>query len=283
MGLPPAALAIRLACTVNLRFVIKALLMAIPLAILISAGWVLVQTPFTRRADPTPPPPTILAPRGEMPTSTVGLQEWAQYRDEQYRPVGSGFFLQLENGETVGVTTAHSVSIGDPNHPLERISLGVAGRSELMWEFTTLRGPPGHSMVPEDLSADYLLLEVDLPIPKDLLLMPDPRGAPQPGERVSLYSGLGDGRGGLRVLEGTVQSVNNKAFWVLMDRWFNPGQMSGSPLISQHTGRAVGMVIAGSPRLGRLLLGAHPMGSLVGLATSATEFPSLNKIRTGSE
>ena len=267
----------------NIKFVIKALLLAIPLAILISAGWVLVQTPFTRRADPTPPPPTILAPQGEMPTSTVGLQEWAQYGCESYKPVGSGFFLLLDNGEIAGVTTAHSVSIGDPNHPLERIALGIAGHPKYRWEFTTLRGGPGHSVGPEDLSADYLLLKVDQPVAPDLLLVPDPRGAPQPGERVTLYSGLGDGSGGLRVFEGTVQSVDDKAFWVLMDRWFSPGQMSGSPLVSQHTGQVVGMVIAGSPRFGRLLLGAHPTGSLVGLATSATDFPSFSEINTGSE
>jgi hypothetical protein len=268
---------------VNIRFIVKGLLLAIPVAILVTAGWVLVQTPFSRRPDPTPPPPTILAPQGEMPTSTVGLQELAQYGDESYRPVGSGFFLLLENGDVAGVTTAHSVSIGNPNHPLDKIALGIAGHPELKWEFATLRGSPGHSVGAEDLSADYLLLKVDQTVPPDLLLMPDPRGAPQPGERVTLYSGLGDGRGGLRVLEGTVQSVDDKSFWVLMDRWFNPGQMSGSPFVSQHTGKAVGMVIAGSPRFGRLLLGAHPVGSLVGLATSASEYPSLRGFSQGSE
>jgi hypothetical protein len=267
---------------VNIRFVIKGLLLAIPLAILISAGWVLVRTGFARIPDPTPPPPTILVPQSEMPTGMVGLQEWAQYRGEPYRTVGSGFFLQLDHGEVAGVTTAHSVSIGDPNHPLERIALGAAGHPELRWEFATLRGAPGHSVGPEDLSADYLLLKVDHTLPPDLLLLPDPRGAPQPGERVTLYSGLGDGNGGLRVLEGTVQSVDDKAFWVLMDRWFNPGQMSGSPFVSQHTGQAVGMVVVGSPRLGRFLLGAHPIRSLVGLATSATEFPTISEIRSES-
>ena len=262
----------------NIRFVIKALLMAIPLAILICAGWVLVRTGFARIPDPTPPPPTILAPQGEISTSTVGLQEWAQYRNEPYKPVGSGFFLLLDSGEVVGVTTAHSVSPGDLNHPLERIALGVAGQPEKRWEFTTLRGWPGQSMGPENLSADYLLLEVEQAIQEDLLVAPDPRGAPQPGERVTLYSGLGDGRGGLRTHEGTVQSVEKKAFWVLMDRWFNPGQMSGSPFVSQHTGQTVGMVVVGSPRLGRILLGAHPIGSLVDLATSATEFPALSEL-----
>ena len=262
----------------NLRFVIKALLLAIPLAILISAGWALGQMGFAKIPDPTPPPPTILVPQDEMPTGMVGLEQWAQYQNEPYRPVGSGFFLLLDSGEVAGVTTAHSVSIGNPNHLLERIALGIAGHPKRRWEFSTLRGLPGHSVGPQNLSADYLLLEASQPLPEDLVLEADLRGAPQPGERVTLYSGLGDGRGGLRLHEGTVQSVDDEAFWVLTDRLFNPAQMSGSPFVSQHTGRVVGMLVVGSPRLGRLLLGAHPIGSLVSLATSATTFPTLSEI-----
>jgi hypothetical protein len=49
------------------------------------------------------------------------------------------------------------------------------------------------------------------------------------------------------VLDGTVQSVDDRAVWVLMDDWFDPGHMSGSPFVSQHTGQVVGMAVAASP------------------------------------
>jgi hypothetical protein len=65
--------------------------------------------------------------------------------------------------------------------------------------------------------------------------------------------------------------------WVLMDDLFNPSQMSGSPLVSQHSGRVVGMVLALSPRRTRFLIGAHPIGSLVQLAETASEFPRLGE------
>jgi hypothetical protein len=94
-----------------------------------------------------------------------------------------------------------------------------------------------------------------------------------------LASGLGDGHGGRRVLEGTVQSVSERAVWVLMDASFHPGMMSGSPLLSQHTGRVVGMAVAASPRRGGLLLGVHPVGSLVRLAESAADFPKMDGFR----
>lgn len=262
----------------NIRFVVRGLLLAIPLAVLISAGWIFFQTPLGKPLDPTPPVPTIRAPAAETPAGPVGLQEWAQYRGEEYRPVGSGFLFSLAGGEIVGATAAHSVRVGSPDLPLQQIALGVAGRAGFLVEFDTLRGKPGHSLTPDNLAVDYLLLEIDQPIEHSSVLVPDPRGAPQPGERVALHSGMGDGKGGARILEGMVQSVDDSAIWVLMDGRFNPGQMSGSPFVSQHTGQVVGMAVAASLRRDRLLVGAHPIGSLVRLAESASEFPKLSEV-----
>jgi hypothetical protein len=125
------------------------------------------------------------------------------------------------------------------------------------------------------MSVDFVLLKTDGNIDSNLVLTPDPRGAPQPGERVSLYSGLGDGTGGLRILEGTVQSVEPTAVWVLMDPSEYPGGMSGSPLLSQHTGQVIGMAIATAPRGGRHRIGFHPIGSIVAQAESAVNFPMI--------
>jgi hypothetical protein len=262
----------------NVKFVIRSLLLGLPLAILIAGVWIFLHTPWARLPDPTPPPPTILAPPGEMPAGPVGLQEWAQYRGKTYLLAGSGFFFRLASGPIVGATTSHSVTLGDPGHVLERIALGVAGSRRYAGEFDTLRGRPGYRLAPDNLAADFLLLYVDQPVHPGLVLTPDPRGAPQPGERVALYSGQGDGQGGRRILAGTVQSVDERAAWVLMDDRFNPSRMSGSPFVSQHTGHVVGMAVAASPRFGRLLIGMHPIGSLVRLAESAVEFPRIIEI-----
>jgi hypothetical protein len=257
----------------NLKFVARSLLLAFPLAILISAVWVLFQTPLVRAPDPTPLPPTIVVPRGAMPAGPVGLRELARYQGEDYRQVGSGFLLLLDSGEIVAVTTAHSLAFCDGDHRLERIALGVVGRTGFVGELDTLRGLPGRPLTIEDLTLDYVLLHAGQPIEQELLLHADARGAPQPGERVSLFEGV---KG--RVLEGTVQSTTDQAVWVLMDDWFSPGQMSGSPFVSQHTGQVVGMAVAATPRRNRLLLGAHPIGSIVHLAESATRFPSLSEL-----
>ena len=156
--------------------------------------------------------------------------------------------MHLAEADVVGVTTAHSVSIGDAGRPVERIALSVAGQAGHAHaaEFDTLRGAPGQPFA-DDLSVDYVLLHVREPVDPALVLAADPRGGPQPGERVALFSGLVDGQGGRRVLGGTVQSAGQTAAWVLLDEeTFNPALMSGSPFVSQHAGKVVGMAVVSS-------------------------------------
>jgi hypothetical protein len=271
------------AVRVNVKFVLRAALLAIPLAVLITAGWILLQTPWFRPLDPTPIPPRLLVPAGEPPPGPVGLQEWVRYRQQAYQLAGCGFFLSLPEGPIVAVTTAHSVAQAGPDQPLERIAFRVAGHEAFVAEFDRMAGPPGRPLTPENLSVDYLLLQVREAVDPALVLAPDRRGAPQPGERVWLVSGLeepsgGSGQGSQAMRAGTVLSASSQAIWVLMDDRFNPALMSGSPLLSQHTGRAVGLAVAASPRGGRLLLGANPISSLLEAATSATGFRPLEEL-----
>jgi hypothetical protein len=183
--------------------------------------------------------------------------------------------LQLSDGQVVGVTTAHSVSIGDSDRPIERIALGLGDRADFVVEFDTFHGHPGRPRTGLDMTVDYVLLVPPQSLDASFVLTPDSRGAPQPGERVSLFTDMRSTNDGRRILEGTVQSVTERAVWVLTDSLFNPALMSGSPLVSQHTGQAVGMLVAGTPRRTRLLLGVHPIGSIVRLAELADEYPRM--------
>ena len=83
----------------NTKFVIRGFLIALPLTVVaIVVGFVLIiaRTPIGQPPGPTPLPPTILAPRGEMPAGPVGLQEWAKYRGGWAGP-GSGFLIVLDS------------------------------------------------------------------------------------------------------------------------------------------------------------------------------------------
>lgn len=267
---------------INVKFVVKGFLIAAPSILILTViglNVMIARTPAGRPPDPTPPPPTILAPRGELPADTAAFQEWVQYGHNDPFLAGSGFFLQLDDGTAIGVTTAHSVIIGNPSYPIQRFFFSDANKPGFVVEFDTLHGKPGHA-ARETLTNDYVLLRVEQPVASKFILLPDGRGGPQPGERVSLFSGLGDGHGGRRILEGTTHTVGENAVWILMDEWtFDPSGMSGSPVLSQHTGQVVGIAVAVTPRNYRLfprryqwLIGIHPIGSLVRLAESAKEF-----------
>lgn len=229
-------------------------------------------------AGPLPPVPTLMAPRGALPAGHAGLEEWAHYADGAGR-VGSGFLLRLDSGGVIGVTTAHSLVLsGWVGRRLETLTFRLPQAADEIAVFRRFHGPPGQVFAGYDFARDYVLLVPDEPTAEALALTPDPRGAPVPGERVVLSSGLGDGLGNPRPLTGTVTTVSAAAVWVQMDELFEAGGMSGSPLLSAHTGQVVGMAVSGGHNA-PLLIGFHPIASLVAKARQADDFPSLATYR----
>ena len=259
----------------NGRFVARGTLLGLIVVLLmVPAALVLRGADWFSPPIEVPLPPVIDAPRGPLPSGAAGLIEQAQYGTAAYIGVGRGFILR---GRLIGVTTAHSVSFG-AQPPLRWVALVEAGRSAPVLEADRLHGGPGTARSGEDMAVDYVLLVVppDLNIDPGLIVQPDPRGLPQPGERVRVYTAVS---GQPRTFEGAISSVEARAIWAVMDDDFDPGGLSGSPVISRHTGRVVGMLIAATRRGGRLLLGLHPIGSLVQLAEAARDFPLIETYR----
>jgi hypothetical protein len=262
----------------NWKFVFRGLILATIILGLgaVAAFMYISQFNVNIPTGPTPPPPTILVPQGSLPETQVGFKEWAKYGGNDYVPVGNGFFLGIDGDIIIGVTTAHSVSTFDSNHSLAKIAFSIADQPGFIAEMDTLYGEPGKPRYGKDMTVDFILLCVDEPIDPLLVLSPDPRGEPQAGERILLYSGLGDGAGGLRVYPGTIMTVDKNGAWAVMDDNFSPAGMSGSPFFSEHTGKVVGMAIVTGNREGRLMIGMHTIGSLVKKIESATEFPLIS-------
>jgi hypothetical protein len=214
-----------------------------------------------QRASNLPPPPTIDVERGALPGGVVAFEERIS-AGQSFVVGGSGFLLELPNGDVIGVTAAHSTGNASPDH----IVFARAGETQPVATFENDYAPRGQARTGADMTIDYALFQLHDGVDPSVVLRPDPRGGPQAGERVLLYSGLGDGSGGQRMLAGTVESVDARGAWVRMDDVFNPALMSGSPMISQHTGRVVGMVIAMSLNNGGISIAIHPIGSILAKA-----------------
>ncbi len=223
---------------------------------------------------PTPPPPTIVADQGPQPESWPGLEAWARYSGEQPALAGSAFLFSLGDGVVVAATAAHSFNL---EGGLEAIHLSLPGEPVPLAELQTMHGEPGRPRIfGANLTGDYLLLQIERQFPSEIVLMPDERGAPQPGERVVLYPGVGESAMEQQPLYGTILSVDHRGAWAVMDLVFEPAQMSGSPIFSSHTGRVVGMALAAGQREGHTVIGMHPIGSLLEKALAASEFPALS-------
>jgi hypothetical protein len=261
----------------NWKFVLRGLIFAILVLALLATAFYFYFSHFimTVPTGPAPPLPTILVPQGSLPETQVGLKEWAKYGGNDYIPVGNGFFLEWSEGNVIGVTIAHSVATFGSNHSLERIAFSIADQPGFIAEMDTLYGEPGRPRYGKDMTVDFILLCVDEAISPALVLSPDPRGEPQEGERILLYSGLGDGSGDMSVYPGTIMTVDKNGAWAVMDETFSPFGMSGSPFFSEHTGKVVGMAIVTGNSEGRLMIGMHTIGSLVEKAQEATTFPRL--------
>ena len=213
---------------------------------------------FVRGPDlfltPLPPPPTITAPQGALPQGVVVFRE----RAPGGPCVGSGWYLRLPGGEVVAVTVAHSHAAW-PDAGME-FTYADCGRALAVFPEMLRRG---HRFEGFDLTTDYTILRVSAPPAAALVLEPDPRGAPQPGERVALYHGLGDAGGGQGVVEGTTESAQATAAWARMPPGSVYGGMSGGAVISTYTGKVVGMAIVISPRPGATVVGISPIAALV--------------------
>ncbi|MBI5080784.1 MAG: hypothetical protein HZB17_05715 [Chloroflexi bacterium] len=277
------------AMKINMQFITRSLIIIFAVIGILLA--VLVMLPseillrgvslwITRPLDSTPPPPTITAPRGSIPNGNVGLQEWVIYKDGSRELRGSGFLIKLNSGDVIGVTTAHSlIDLGEQGNRLSKIAFLLPSSGNAVIDSDTLHGSAGVARTTFDLSVDYVLLRLNGSAHSNYVLAPDARGTPQPGERVSLFSGLGDDQGNRRELQGTVFDVEAQGFWVVFDEWFDPGMMSGSPVMSQHTGNVLGMAIVMSPRGDRMTIGFNPIGNLVKQAEGAKEFVKIEEYR----
>jgi hypothetical protein len=213
---------------------------------------------------PLPPAPAIAAPRGPPPAGTVVFDELVAGER-----AGSGFLLQLPGGALIGVTTAHSLA----GRAAQPVRFALPGESAFVAEFGLpylARGVPhGSGEPPAELRADLVLLRPEAALDPGRALLADERGGPQPGERVWLYAGRAGGTSGQRPLAGTVESATPDGAWVRLDEWHDLGGASGSPVISEHTGRVVGMAVAISPRPGALLLGLSPISAILAAAGAA--------------
>jgi hypothetical protein len=208
------------------------------------------------------PPPVILVPSGPLPGGYRAFG--GTYNGNTF---SCGFLLDLEDGRRVAVNAAHSIPHLPPQTPGE-LWAPDGKRAAL------LKGQIAYGQIfsQNRFSMDYVLWTVADDTAPEYFLKPDPRQQVEPGERVWVYSLSENGAGGSKLWPGAVMSAAPDAIWIQLEDSFNPAGFSGCPVISQHTGRVLGMAVSGANQP-PVVMGLHPVASLVEKARKAFPGP----------
>jgi hypothetical protein len=200
---------------------------------------------------PTPPAPLIAAAPGKIPAGPLAF-----YGIYMGGRISCGFVMEAENGRQVGVTAAHATADLPPGTSMmfQTAEGDVAAR---------LSGPleRGSPFVGEQFTTDYVLWAVTEMVHPGAVLRADERGNGQAGEAVWVY-GPGTGASADQRWAGVVMQAGPAATWIQLEDTFNPGGLSGCPVVSAVTGKLIGMAVAGANQP-PVVMGLHPAGALI--------------------
>jgi hypothetical protein len=210
------------------------------------------------KLGPVPPQPVIAAPAGIPPGGYLALS--GEFDGVSF---ACGFLLQLEDGRRVGLSTAHAAPAPPPGATAVFLDPEGGFAAHLNGQIGR-----GRTFRQDHFTADYALWSVANNVAPDRFLKPDPRGQAQPGEHILVFGRFSNGTGASKSWPGVVMKVTAEATWIQLDDFIHPYGFSGCPVVSQYTGRVVGMAVAGS-RNAPTRMGVHPIGSLVEKAHAA--------------
>ncbi|MBI3860995.1 MAG: hypothetical protein HY290_03785 [Planctomycetia bacterium] len=195
---------------------------------------------------------------------------------------GTAFFVRAPNGETAAVTASHYLNQDGP--ALEHVWLlnVSAEKPTPLADSTVSWGPPGGigARGPNDLTdlqTDRFLLPVSVDDKIVHVLDLDDRAFPNSRERVWFPDKQPSEPGGFRLIEGTVTKIDARFFIVRLDSAIKPQSQSGSPVISQVNGRALGLWAGVTQSKGTTFLYLNPARE-IRRALEDTSRPSLSAV-----
>jgi hypothetical protein len=197
---------------------------------------------------------------------------------------GTAFFAKTPKGTVIGVTSIHFLELDGP--PLQQVEWLTLELDEVS-SATKAFGAPGRQPLDNskrDYSADYLLLQPDK-VPANVTVLDfDTRPAPRPrkdkdkGEPV--WFPYEDTKG-FKWVTGEVWSANARHIKVVLDAPLQLQGTSGSPIVSQETGKVIGILSAGNSGDKQSTIFLAPAASVlaaINAAEATTDRPTLAEI-----
>ena len=208
------------------------------------------------------PPVEKEVPQVDPPTGALVYQPGFLWMNDQESFQGTGFITKGKNGEILGVTSAHFVDFQGPALAAA-VWLSVHD-DEKEFLFYSNYGKTGNQYVQSafDYSTDFLVFFAEEKETKHPLLEIDPREKLAANERIWLPNKDFEQEIGYRLIEGTIIDSSPKMITIKMDEEFPLQSQSGSPFISQQTGKVIGILASAHRPGGELHIIAAPVINL---------------------
>lgn len=175
---------------------------------------------------------------------------WANHTCTQQ---GTGSIIRAPNGLMIGLTSAHFINFCGPQL-IEVQWLDVKTGKPIARSLKSY-GMPGYegSYDPLDLRSDYFLLVVEGNLESQRVFELDNRSAVEVGERIWFPDKNVTANSGNRLIGGTLSKTSAEYLLVTLDESIDLQSRSGTPIISQHTGKVIGILVGGDKENKKLL------------------------------
>jgi hypothetical protein len=219
------------------------------------------------------PAAAITAPRGQLL-----YQPHFFWSDGEETAQGTGFFVKAPSGKLVAVTSAHFIDADGP--ALLKAEWQTIDGNELAATLTKSWGPPGKlGRSQYDQRRDYLLFPAEPEIEVPHIFDFDPRPRVEEDELIWFVDKDGSmSADDQRVVSGSVTFVNPLALIIELDEPIKLQSQSGSPFISQKTGKVIGILSSATQDGDRVQLIAAPVKKMVEQLQDESLFPELRTV-----
>lgn len=218
---------------------------------------------------PPPPPAAVVAP--STPILFQPVFEWSGKVNSKY---ATGFFGRAPDGRVAAVTC--SSQLKRKARKLNRICWMDVVTGNQVDCYVKTWGPPGKggvadvNMMSPDVRTDYFILRADDNLPAGAVLELDARKKCEAPERVWFPNKNADAPLGYDLLSGYIRESHLKYLVLELDAPVRPKSINGTPVISELTGRVIGIVSRDARAWARSQLGEDRPGSFFLLTPSSS-------------
>jgi hypothetical protein len=223
-------------------------------------------------------PKMVMGITTQGPSKAIVFQPQFKWANQTWTEQGTGSFIRGEKGAVIGLTSAHFIDFSGPRL-IEVSWLDIRTKKGIATSVNCW-GMPGKEGCydPLDLRSDYILMLIEGTIDPGSLLSLDERSGPEVGERVWFPNKNPRAALGFDLIDGKVSKACDTHLEITLNQGIDLQTRSGTPILSQLTGKVIGILTGGGKINDKTLLYLAPGRSLYQALHEAQQQPLLHEV-----